>query len=348
MHHLVSVEHAIYVQLIALNPALNKDQTSKNRHNYSEKQSFFFSKWIQYASVHCKHCMTYVVFMTCAQYIRTLLQHYFMRRREVNICLPCPDHSHCQDFDVHDLLSELPARSGVELKGSIIIFQKPGGIDSVIVAQIVSRQHMEERCSRHFTCTLIKMCRLDFEKKEKKKSVGLLGDTWQKGWDSGGVTYKDMETLGHFHPILFISWFLSWLCWAQNNNTSHIFTDLIDLMATLMVWLWHTGLKGGSLKRRTTSIPVHSLLEGYSSVLWPSCSDKIYPCVIQCIRAIMWCHVGRLHYYTGDLLVHRADKHIHRCACKHLIINKRPFLFYIDTCIRASYWNGNVNPKRKT
>lgn len=170
--------------------------------------------------------------MTCAQYIRTLLQHYFMRRREVNICLPCPDHSHCQDFDVHDLLSELPARSGVELKGSIIIFQKPGGIDSVIVAQIVSRQHMKERCSRHFTRTLIKMCRLDFEKKEKNKKCCIVGWHMTEGMRLRGVTYKDMETLGHFHLILFISWFLSWLCWAQNNSTSHIFTDLIDLMAT--------------------------------------------------------------------------------------------------------------------
>lgn len=165
-------------------------------------------------------------------------------------------------------------------------------------------------------------------KERKEEKCCIVGWHMTEGMRLWGVTYKDMETLGHFHLILFISWFLSWLCWPQNNNTSHIFTDLIDLMGTLMVWLWHTGLKGGSLKRRATSIPVHSLLEGYSSVLWPSCSDKIYSCVIQCIRAIMWCHIGRLHYCTGDLLVHRADKHIHRCACKHLIINKRPVLFF--------------------
>lgn len=166
-------------------------------------------------------------------------------------------------------------------------------------------------------------------KERKEEKCRIVGWHMTEGMRLWGVTYKDMETLGHFHLILFISWFLSWLCWPQNNNTSHIFTDLIDLMGSLMVWLWHTGLKGGSLKRRATSIPVHSLLEGYSSVLWPSCSDKIYSCVIQCIRAIMWCHIGRLHYCTGDLLVHRADKHIHRCACKHLIINKRPFFFFL-------------------
>lgn len=42
--------------------------------------------------------------------------HYFTPKTEVKIGLPCQDHSHCQDFDVNDLLSELPARSGVELK----------------------------------------------------------------------------------------------------------------------------------------------------------------------------------------------------------------------------------------
>lgn len=138
-----------------------------------------------------------------------------------------------------------------------------------------------------FTSTLIQMCRLDFKKKEKKKRFALLGDTWQKGWDSGAShtwTWKHWE---NFQLILFILWFLSCLCWPQNNNTSHIFTDLIDLMGTLMVWLWHTGLRGGSLKRRATAIPAHSLLEGYSSVPWPSCSDNIYSCVIQCIRAMM-------------------------------------------------------------
>lgn len=43
------------------------------------------------------------------------------------------DHSHCQDFDVHNLLSELLACSGVVYKGAIVIFKIPGGIDTVIV-----------------------------------------------------------------------------------------------------------------------------------------------------------------------------------------------------------------------
>lgn len=51
--------------------------------------------------------LTFVVFVTCI--IITL------HRGQINIVLPCQDHSHCQDFDVNDLLSELPARSGVEL-----------------------------------------------------------------------------------------------------------------------------------------------------------------------------------------------------------------------------------------
>lgn len=42
-------------------------------------------------------------------------------------------HSHCQDFDVHNLLSELPACSGVVVKGAIVVFQIPGGIDTVIL-----------------------------------------------------------------------------------------------------------------------------------------------------------------------------------------------------------------------
>lgn len=42
------------------------------------------------------------------------------------------EHSHCQDFDVHNLLSELPACSGVVVKGAIIVFQIPGGIHTVI------------------------------------------------------------------------------------------------------------------------------------------------------------------------------------------------------------------------
>lgn len=213
---------------------------SENRNNYPEKH--FFPKWMQYASVHCKHCMTFVVFLTCARYVRTLLGYYFVRCREINICLPCQDHSHCQDFDVHDLLSELPARSGVELKGSIIIFQKPGGIDSVIVAQIVSRQHVEERYSQHFTRTLIQKRWLGFEKKNTNKKKGrFVGCHMTEGMRLWDVTYMDMETLGHFQLILFISWVLNWLSWPQNNNTSHIFTNLIDSMGTFMVWLWHTG-----------------------------------------------------------------------------------------------------------
>ena len=41
------------------------------------------------------------------------------------------EHSHCQDFDIHNLLSELPACGGVVLKGAIIVFQIPGGIHIV-------------------------------------------------------------------------------------------------------------------------------------------------------------------------------------------------------------------------
>lgn len=41
------------------------------------------------------------------------------------------EHSHCQDFDIHNLLSELPACGGVVVKGAIIVFQIPGGIHIV-------------------------------------------------------------------------------------------------------------------------------------------------------------------------------------------------------------------------
>lgn len=35
------------------------------------------------------------------------------------------EHSHCQDFDVHNLLLELLAHSGVVLKGAVIASQIP-------------------------------------------------------------------------------------------------------------------------------------------------------------------------------------------------------------------------------
>lgn len=82
-------------------------------------------------------------------------------------------------------------------------------------------------------------------KERKEEKCCIVGWHMTEGMRLRGVTYKDMETLGHFHLILFILWFLSWLCWAQNNNTSHIFTDLIDLMATGILGWKEAAWKGG-------------------------------------------------------------------------------------------------------
>lgn len=50
-------------------------------------------------------------------------------------CQRGEEHSHCQDFDVHNLLPELPARRGVVLKGAVIASQVPGEINTVTVCQ---------------------------------------------------------------------------------------------------------------------------------------------------------------------------------------------------------------------
>lgn len=90
----------------------------------------------------------------------------------------------------------------------------------------------------------------DFKKESKEEKCRIVGWHMTEGMRLWGVTYMDMETLGKLSAdSVYIVLSLSWLCWPQNNNTSHIFTDFIDLMGTLMVWLRHTGLKGGSLKK---------------------------------------------------------------------------------------------------
>lgn len=45
------------------------------------------------------------------------------------------EHSHCQHFDVHNLLPELPARGGVVLKRAVIVSQIPEEINRVTVCQ---------------------------------------------------------------------------------------------------------------------------------------------------------------------------------------------------------------------
>ena len=68
------------------------------------------------------------------------------------------DHSHCQDFDVHDLLSELPACSGVVFKGAIIVFQIPGGIDTVILCPNLPTHKKNQQSQQ-------------FKKKQQKKTT---------------------------------------------------------------------------------------------------------------------------------------------------------------------------------
>lgn len=65
------------------------------------------------------------------------LDEFEMMGLEFEQCQPGEEeeHSHCQDFDVHNLLPELPARSGVVLKGSVIVPQIPEEINRVTVCQ---------------------------------------------------------------------------------------------------------------------------------------------------------------------------------------------------------------------
>lgn len=51
----------------------------------------------------------------------------------IALCLSASEHSHGQDFDIHNLLPELPADSGVEVIGPIVGVQIPGGIDAVSI-----------------------------------------------------------------------------------------------------------------------------------------------------------------------------------------------------------------------
>lgn len=62
------------------------------------------------------------------QIITSSRKHY----RHVNL-----DNSHRQDFDIHNLLPELPAGGGVVLKGTIIVSQIPEEINRVTVRQTV-------------------------------------------------------------------------------------------------------------------------------------------------------------------------------------------------------------------
>lgn len=98
---------------------------------------------------------------------------------------PRQDHSHCQDFDVHNLLSELPACSGVELKGSIIIFQIPGGIDTVIISLLkcaCNKKQQQVTANTWIKMQYIWHLHFNMSRFDCVR-VALLDDTWQKWWN---------------------------------------------------------------------------------------------------------------------------------------------------------------------